>query len=170
MCPPRDYFPVLCKFWQLYGRVKGNLLPEYLCHTHTQSPCPYSRPLLTCTSTGDSQTQFCLSLCGVPGSWCAQGLFEPSECLWQEWSLILNMILHLLPSCFSFSLGQEVSPHSCSSAYHLTGVFLTLDVWYLYMAISAKHTVTAPDLGHGISPLGHLLLKRRAAATMHMYL
>ena len=26
-----------------------------------------------CTGTGDAQTQFCLSLCGVPGSWCAQG-------------------------------------------------------------------------------------------------
>ena len=24
-------------------------------------------------------------LCGVPGSWCAQGLFEPSEHLWQEY-------------------------------------------------------------------------------------
>ena len=26
-----------------------------------------------------AQTQFCLSLCGVPGSRCALGLFEPSE-------------------------------------------------------------------------------------------
>ena len=45
------------------------------CHTEvccTQSPCPCSRPLLTHTSTGDAQTQFCLSLCGVPGSWCTQ--------------------------------------------------------------------------------------------------
>ena len=24
-------------------------------------------------------------LCGVPGSWCAQGLFEPSEHLWWEY-------------------------------------------------------------------------------------
>ena len=39
-------------------------------------PCPCGSPLLTCTSTGDIQTQFCLSLCG---SWCTQGLFEPSE-------------------------------------------------------------------------------------------
>ena len=30
-----------------------------------QSPCPCSSPLLNCTSTGDTQTQFCLSLCGV---------------------------------------------------------------------------------------------------------
>ena len=30
--------------------------------------------LPTRTSTGD-QTHFCLSLCGLPGSWCVQGLF-----------------------------------------------------------------------------------------------
>ena len=70
LCPPRVYFPVLCKFWQLYGRVNGDLLQEDLCHTHSLSPYPCGRPLLTCTSTGDAQTQFCLSLCGVPGSWC----------------------------------------------------------------------------------------------------
>ena len=36
-----------------------------------------------CTFTGDTQTQFWLSLCEVSGSWCVQGLFEPSERLWQ---------------------------------------------------------------------------------------
>ena len=87
LCPPRVYFPVLCKFWQLYGDVNDDLLQESLCHTQvccTKSPCPCSSPLLTRTSTGDAQTQFCLSLCGVPGSWHAQGLFEPSEHLWWE--------------------------------------------------------------------------------------
>ena len=49
----------------------------------TQSPCPRGRLLLTRNSAGDTQTQFCLSLCGVSGSWCVQGLFEPLECLWQ---------------------------------------------------------------------------------------
>ena len=58
LCPPRVYFPVLCKFWQLYGGVNGDLLQEDLCHTHTQSPCPCSRPLPTHTSTGNTQTQF----------------------------------------------------------------------------------------------------------------
>ena len=46
--------PVLCKFWQLYGRVNGNLLQEGLCHTQvccTQSPCPCGSPLLTHTPT-----------------------------------------------------------------------------------------------------------------------
>ena len=93
---------VLCKFWQLYGGVNGDLLQEGIHHTQvccTQPPCPCSRPLLTCASTGDTPTQFCLSLCGVSGSWCAQGLFELSERLWRVWGLILNAILPLLPSC-----------------------------------------------------------------------
>ena len=67
--------PVLCKFWQLYGGVNGDLLQESLCHTQvccTKSPCPCSSPLLTRTSTGDAQTQFWLSLCGVSGSWCTR--------------------------------------------------------------------------------------------------
>ena len=87
--------PVLCKFLCLYGGVNGDLLQEGLCHTQvycTQSPCPCSNPLLTCTSAGDTQTQFCLSLCGVFGSWCTQGMFEPSECLWRVCGLILNLV------------------------------------------------------------------------------
>ena len=94
--------PVLCNFWWLSGEVNSDLLQEGLCHTQvysTQSPCPCSSPLLTRTTSGDTQTQFCLSLCGVSGSWCTQGLFEPSKHLWQVWSLTLNVILPLLPSC-----------------------------------------------------------------------
>ena len=80
-------FPVLCKFWRLYGGVNGDLFQEGLCHTQvycTQSPCPCSSPLLTHTSTGDTQTHFCRSLCRVSGSRCTQGLFEPSEHLWRH--------------------------------------------------------------------------------------
>ena len=53
------------------------------------------------------------------GPWVlVQGLFEPSEHLWWEWGLILNVNLPLLPSCwgFSFALGHGISPQSCSSA------------------------------------------------------
>ena len=88
LCPPIFYFPVLCKFWQLYGEANSDLLQEGLCHAQiccTQSPCPYESTLLTHTSTGGSQTQFCL--CEVPESWCAQGFPETSECLWWEWGL-----------------------------------------------------------------------------------
>ena len=101
--PPRVYFPVLCKFWRLCGGDNGDLLQDGLCHTQvcgTQSPCPCGRPLLTRTSAGDAQTQFCLSLCGVSGSWCTQRLFGSSEHLWLVWGLILNVILPLLLSCW----------------------------------------------------------------------
>ena len=80
LCLSRVYFPVLCKFWPLYGGANGGLLQEGLCHTQvccTQGPCPCGSPLLTCTYTGDTQTQFCLSLCGVSGSWCTQGFLSP---------------------------------------------------------------------------------------------
>ena len=110
--PSKSLFPSPCKFWQFYSGVNGDLLQEDLCHTHTQSPCPCDRPLPTRTSTDDTQTQLCLSLCGVPGSWCARGLFEPSEHPWQEQGLILHANSPLLPSCwgFSFALGRGVSP------------------------------------------------------------
>ena len=95
--------PILCKFWKLCDGVNGTFLQEGLCHIQvccTQSPCPRGSPLLTSTSTREAQTQFCLSLCGVSGSWCTQGLFEPSECLWWEWGLILNANSPFLPSCW----------------------------------------------------------------------
>ena len=68
LCPPRVTSPVLCKFWQLYDGVIGDLLQEALCHTQvncTQSPCPCSSRQLTHTSTGDTPTQFWLSPHGV---------------------------------------------------------------------------------------------------------
>ena len=50
LCPPRVYFLVLYKFWQLYGAVNGDLLQEGLCHMqvcYTQSSCPCGSSLLT---------------------------------------------------------------------------------------------------------------------------
>ena len=75
----------------------------------TQSPCPCGSPLLAHTSKGDTQTQFCLSLCGVSGSWCIQGLFEPSECLWLVWHLIPNVILPLLPIIYNPKQGNKLT-------------------------------------------------------------
>ena len=63
--------PVLCKFWQFYGGVNGNLPQEALCHTQVcciQSLCHCSRPLFTHPCSGDTQTQFWLSLRGTSGS------------------------------------------------------------------------------------------------------
>ena len=111
VCTLQEFISQSC---QLYGGVNGDLLQEGLCHTQvccTQSPCPCSRPLLTWTSSGDTHTQFWLSLCEVSRSWCTHGLFEPSECLWWVWGWILNAISPLLLSCwgFSFALGCGVS-------------------------------------------------------------
>ena len=90
--PSKSLFPQSCESSGGYGDVNGNL-HEGLCytqvcctqlksaspsHTHaccTYSPCLCGSPLLTHTSSGDTQTQFCLSLCGVSGSWCTQVLF-----------------------------------------------------------------------------------------------
>ena len=65
LCPPRVCFPspvyILVALWQ----INRYLLQEGLCHMQvycTQSPCACSSPLLTCTSAGDTQTQFCLSI------------------------------------------------------------------------------------------------------------
>ena len=58
LCPPRICFPSPCKFWLFSGGVNCDLLQEGLCHTHvycTQRPCPCSSPLLTGTSTGNTQ-------------------------------------------------------------------------------------------------------------------
>ena len=71
LCPPRVYFPLLCKFWQLYGGANGNLQQRGLWHTQvccTQSSCPCGSPLLTRISIGDAQIQYYPSLCEVPGS------------------------------------------------------------------------------------------------------
>ena len=77
-----------------------------------------SRQLLTHTSAGDMQTLKVRSGSVSVGSPTVHKvLFEPSECFWWVWGLILNVILPLLPSCwgFSFALVCEVSSQSHSS-------------------------------------------------------
>ena len=73
----------------------------------------------------------------VSGSWSTEGLFEPSECLWWEWGLILNANSPLLPSCWGFSaLGCGVSPQSHSHAvqpprtgWHTLGHFISVNTF-----------------------------------------
>ena len=118
LCPPRVYFPVLCKFWQLYGGVNGDLLKR--AYTIPRSTAPRApAPAVDHCRPGPPQETLkhsSGSVSGVPGSWCAQGLFEPSERLWQECGLILNANSPLLPSYWGFSdLGCGVSPHGQSS-------------------------------------------------------
>ena len=102
--------------------VNGDLLQEayatgFLTQVScTQSPCPCGRPLLTCTSAGDTQTLKGRSgsvSVGSLGPGVNKFLFEPSECLWRIWGLILN----------------EISP-----SYHLAGASpLPVDVGYLFL-------------------------------------
>ena len=80
----------------------------------TQSPCPCGKPLVTHASAGDTQTLKGRSgsvSVGSLGPGVNKFLFEPSECLWRIWGLILNAISPLLLSCwgFSFVLGCGVS-------------------------------------------------------------
>ena len=83
-------------------------------------PLPCGRPLLTRTFAGDTQTRSWLSLCGVSGSWWAQGLFEPSERLWQVRGLkFLNTI---------------------SPPYHLARAsHFPLDIAYLFCVWGIQH-------------------------------
>ena len=141
--------PVLCKPWWLYGGVNGDLLQEGLCHIQpccTQSLCPCGRPLLAHTSAGDTQ-----ALRGRSGSVSVESpavhkvLFQPSECLWRVWVLILNEISPLQPSCwdFSFVLGCGVSffggiqcsaVHGCSAARCNFGVLAGDECMSFYSA------------------------------------
>ena len=137
--------PFLCKFWWLYGGVNGYHLQE----AYTIPSLLHPEPLPLWQFTADPylhrrHSNTVPSLRGVSGSWCTQGLFDPSECLWWLWGLIIKLILPLLPSYwgFSFALGCEVSPQSHSSA---TQPLLQ------HLASSWAFCT----LGHGVSPHSH---------------
>ena len=109
---------------QLCVGVNGDLLKRaYVtrCMTqisHTQSPCPWGRPLLTCTSTGNTEILKGRSgsvSVGSLGPGAHMVMFKLSKHLWKVWSLILNVISPALQSCwgFSFALGCGVSFFFC---------------------------------------------------------
>ena len=80
VCAFQESVSQLCKFWRLYGGLNGDLLQEGLCHTQvccTQSPCPCGSHRCPEPPQVTLRTQFCLSLCGVSGSWCAQVGLSP---------------------------------------------------------------------------------------------
>ena len=112
LCLPKSVSPSLCKFWQLYGGVNGDLLQEGLCHPPaccTQSPCHCSRPLLPHTFAGDTQhskADLAQSLWGLLVV--HEFLFEPSKHLWWLQGFILNVISPLLSFCLSLSFALDV--------------------------------------------------------------
>ena len=78
LCPPRVYFPVCVSS----GSSMVGLMATFFKRAYAipksaapRSPVPVAVHLQLLTSSGNTQTRFCLSLCGVPGSWCSQGLF-----------------------------------------------------------------------------------------------
>ena len=97
------------------------------------------------TSSGDTQTQFYLSLRGVSGSWYMEGIFGPSECLWWVWGLILKVISPLLPFCWGlfFALECGVSPQRyfqhIRTIVHLQKFLMTLSLDRIAMNILSMH-------------------------------
>ena len=91
----------------------------------SQSPCPYSRPLLTCASKGDTQT-----LKGKSGSVSVGSLgpgvhtllLIPSEHLWKVWDLILMEISPLLPSYWGCSFALDVEYHFLVGSNNLLSI------------------------------------------------
>ena len=87
-----------------------------LCVPNLLQPEPLSLwqatadPLL-CRRHSTLKGRLAQSLWGLWILMCTRISFEPSECLWWVWGLILNVILPLLPSYwdFSFALGCGVS-------------------------------------------------------------
>ena len=137
--PSKSLFPLSCV--SSGGSMVGLMAAfskEGLCNTQvccTQSPCPCGRPLLTCPSAGNTQTQFCLSLCGVSGSLCTQGRFEPSEHLLQVWGLILKVIsptillgLLLCPWTWGIS-SQPLQQHAFTHLAKRYLVFCRVALW-----------------------------------------
>ena len=79
--------PVLCKFFQLYGGLIGDLPQVGLCHAQvwcTQNPCPCSSPLITQTSAADTQTVLSQSLWGL---W----VLVHTRFLWALWASLAGM-------------------------------------------------------------------------------
>ena len=164
LCPPRVNFPVPCMFWELYGGVNGNLLQEGLCHTQvccTQSSCPCGSPLLIHSSTGNR-----LSSASGSVGFLGPGVHKPSEHLWPEWGLILNMNLPLLPSCWASALPLDmgyvlmVSPVKRS---HYTWPWM----WGISSGLLQQSTTTASDLGRVVCPLNLSPLQCQAVYSQH---
>ena len=76
VCPPGVCFPVLCKFWQLYGGVNGSTFKRAYATPRSAAPRASTTVAGHCWSVihrrhSNTQRQLWLSLCGV--SWYAQG-------------------------------------------------------------------------------------------------
>ena len=82
LCPQRVYFPVLCKFWQLYvGLMVTSSKRAYAIPTSAAPRAPVPVAVLCWPIPPQEMLKHkhsSIGLCGVHGSWCTQGLLEPS--------------------------------------------------------------------------------------------
>ena len=130
--------PVLCKFWQLYGGVNGNLLQEGLFHTQvccTQSPCPCCKPLLICTS---AQTLKHSPGSVSVGSW----VLVLTRFIWALWASLVGM-------------GFD-SKHNFAPPTILLGLLLCPWMWGISSQLfqHCAATTPAPTILLGFSALG----------------
>ena len=128
LSPLRVYFPVLCKFWQLYGRVNRDLLKGAYAIAKSAAP----RAPAPAKSTADPylhrryQTQFCLSLVGVSGSWSQKVCLSPLSSsggygvwfqVWLHPSYCLAGSYHVLPHLLCpWTLGISSKSLQCRTA------------------------------------------------------
>ena len=108
------------KRW-LYDGVNGDLLQEGLCHTQvycSQSLCLCSRPLLTCTSIGDSQHSYVSFSVGSLGSqFSSVQSLSHVQLFTTPWTAAHQASLSITNSC---SLPKLMSIESVMPSKHLT--------------------------------------------------
>ena len=135
-CPPRVYFPVLCKSWQFYGGVNGDLLQSW-CHTKAAAPRAPARAAAHCWPVPPQETfkhsSVSVSLRSLgPGAhkvclWAfLLGIGFDSKCEFAPPTILLGLLLcpwtqGICPSLtfyWGFSdLGPGVSAHGHSPRY-----------------------------------------------------
>ena len=148
LCPPRVYFPGLCKFWQSYGRVNGALLQEGLCHSQvccTQSPSLRQTTAERYLHRRLSNTVLSQSLWG-PCVLVSTGFFSAL------WASLVGM-------------GYD-SKHDFTPPTVLLG-FLWSWTWGISTLLVQQRAAAAPDLRRGVSPLHRWLIQCHAAIAHH---
>ena len=118
LCPPRVYFPVLCKFWQLYFGINCDLLQQGLAIAKSAAPRAPVPVAVHCWPVAPKEMlkHSSVSLCGFPGSWCAQSLFLvgigfDSK---HEFTPPTTWLLFLWPWVWGISSPPLTAPSSCS--------------------------------------------------------
>ena len=89
-------FPVLCKFWQLYGGVNGDVLQEGLCHTQVHPKGDQSGIFIGRTDV-EAETKtlatWCEELTHLKRPWCWERLKaggEGDDRVWDGWMASLT--------------------------------------------------------------------------------